>query len=134
MSFSLSRKSLGKLGGVHPDLIKVVKRAIELTSVDFGITEGLRSITRQKELYAQGRTTPGKIVTKTMRSRHLTGHAVDIVAYKDGKISWANHLYAKIAKAFYEAAEEYDILIKWGHDIQGLDDDAHFELDKEKYP
>lgn len=132
--FSLSRKSLAKLGGVNPDLVKVVKRAIELTTVDFGITEGLRSITRQKELYAQGRTTPGKIVTKTMRSRHLTGHAVDVVAYQKGKVSYENHLYAKIAAAFFKAAEEYDILIKWGHEIQGLDDDAHFELDKEKYP
>lgn len=127
MTFSLSRKSLAKLGGVHPDLIKVVKRAIELTSVDFGITEGLRSVSRQKELVAQGKS-------QTMRSRHLTGHAVDIVAYKNGKVSWANHLYDKIAAAFFEAAEEYDINIVYGGNWKTFKDCCHFELNRENYP
>lgn len=127
MTFSLSRKSLGKLGGVNPDLVKVVKRAIELTTVDFGITEGLRSITRQKELVAQGKS-------QTMRSRHITGHAVDIVAYVKGKVSWENHLYDKIAEAFFKAGEEYDINIVYGGNWKSFRDSCHFELNREDYP
>lgn len=130
--FALSRKSQAKLGGVHPDLVKVVKRAIEITPVDFGITEGLRSVTRQKELVAAGKS-------MTMNSRHLTGHAVDVVAYKDGKVSWDFGLYERIADAMFEAAKEYDITIVWGglfKDKNGnpWPDGPHFELHRGKYP
>lgn len=127
MTYKLSRQSLAKLGGVHPDLVKVVKRAIELTKVDFGITEGLRSVTRQKELFEQGKS-------HTMRSRHLTGHAVDIVAYVNGKVSWEDHLYDKIADAFKEAARELGVKIVWGGSFKKLVDKVHFELDKNVYP
>lgn len=125
--FSLSRSSLAKLGGVHPDLVKVVKRAIETTKIDFGITEGLRSVNRQKELFAAGKS-------KTMLSRHLTGHAVDVAAYKDGKISWDFDLYEKIADAMLSAGAEFDIPIVWGGLWEKFPDGCHFELHKGKYP
>jgi len=125
--FKLSRASQGRLGGVHPDLVKVVKRAIEITTVDFGITEGLRSVTRQKELVAQGKS-------QTMNSRHLTGHAVDVVAYVNGKVSWDFGLYERIADAMFEAAKEYDITIVWGGYWDTLKDGPHFELHRGKYP
>lgn len=125
--FALSRKSQARLGGVHPDLVKVVKRAIEISSVDFGITEGLRSVTRQKELVAAGKSL-------TMNSRHLTGHAVDVVAYQNGKVSWDFGLYERIADAMFEAAKEYDITIVWGGLWTTLKDGPHFELHRGKYP
>lgn len=72
--FRFSRRSEKNLEGVKPQLVAVVRRALELTEVDFGITEGLRSKYRQKQLVAEGKS-------QTMNSRHLTGDAVDVVAY-----------------------------------------------------
>ena len=125
--FSLSRSSLGKLGGVHPDLVKIVKRAIELTKVDFGITEGLRSVERQKKLVLEGKS-------QTMLSRHLTGHAIDVVAYINGKVSWDFENYEKISDAMFKAAAEFDIPITWGGLWTTLKDGPHFELHRGKYP
>lgn len=127
MTFELSRKSLAKLGGVHPDLVKIVKRAIEITKVDFGITEGLRSRERQLKLVAEGKSL-------TMNSRHLTGHAVDVVAYVNGKVSWEQHAYDKIADAMFKAAAEFDIPLVWGYYWEKLRDSPHFELHRGKYP
>ena len=106
-SFKLSNRSLSRLDGVHPDLVAVVKRAIELTDIDFGVTEGLRTAERQKELVAKG-------ASKTMNSRHLTGHAVDVVAYLGTEVSWHFGFYYKIAAAFRKAAIELGIPIVWG--------------------
>lgn len=125
--FTLSRASLGKLGAVHPDLIRVVKRAIEITTVDFGITEGLRSVDKQKKMVAEGKS-------QTMLSRHLTGHAVDVAAYVDGRASWDFGLYEKIADAFLKAGAEFDIPIVWGGYWKTLKDGCHFELHRGKYP
>lgn len=83
MAFRLSSRSLARLDGVHPDLIRVVKRAIQITPVDFGITEGLRTKERQKELVAKG-------ASRTLKSRHLTGHAVDVVAYIGSEVRSCN--------------------------------------------
>ena len=74
MGFILSRRSLKNLEGVHADLVRVVERALEITSVDFVVTEGLRSVERQEQLVKSG-------ASKTRRSRHLTGHAVDVAAW-----------------------------------------------------
>lgn len=127
MAFRLSSRSLARLENVHPDLIRVVKRAIELTPVDFGITEGLRTKERQRQLVAQG-------ASRTMNSRHLTGHAVDVVAYIGSEVRWDWPLYPRIAKAFRQAAAELKVPIEWGGDWPKLRDGPHFELSRKAYP
>ena len=107
MSFELSLRSLDRLNGVDDSLVVVVKRAIELTTVDFGVSEGLRSIERQKELVAKG-------ASKTMNSKHIEGLAVDLVAYIDGRVSFELNLYDNIADAMAAAAREYGVTIRWG--------------------
>lgn len=107
MSFTLSQRSLNNLTGVQPALVAVVKRAIQITKVDFGVTEGVRTVMRQKELFDRG-------ATQTMNSRHLTGHAVDLVAYIGDRVSWELNLYDDIADAMKQAAIELDTPIKWG--------------------
>ena len=107
MSYALGSRSLGRLEGVHPDLVRVVKRAIEITAQDFMVTEGLRTLARQKDLYAQGRTKPGPVVTWTLKSKHIDGLAVDLVPFNDGKPDWtAGKNFDEIAKAMHDAAEE----------------------------
>ena len=107
MSFELSLRSLDRLNGVDDSLVVVVKRAIQLTEVDFGVSEGLRSVARQAELVSKG-------ASKTMNSKHIDGLAVDLVAYIDGRISWELNLYDNIADAMAAAAKEYGVTIRWG--------------------
>ena len=107
MSFKLSSRSVGRLDGVNPDLVKVVKRAIELTDVDFGVTQGLRTLEEQEKLVAKG-------ASKTMKSKHLTGDAVDLVAYIGSRISWEITLYDNIADAMKQAAKELNVKLRWG--------------------
>ena len=126
-NFSLSRRSLARLEGVHPDLVRVVKLAIELTEVDFGVTEGLRTIEKQREYVAKG-------ASKTMNSRHLTGHAVDLVAYIGGEVNWSWPLYHKIADAMKRAAKSLNVPIIAGADWVKFPDGPHFELDRKSYP
>lgn len=99
--------SLNRLEGVKPTLVAVVKRAIQISKVDFGVTEGLRSVATQKKYVAQGKS-------QTMNSKHITGDAVDLVAYVDGKISWELNLYDDIADAMKKAATELGVSLKWG--------------------
>jgi len=107
MSFKLSERSLGRLDGVDEKLVKVVKRAIELTKVDFGVTEGLRTIERQQELVNSG-------ASQTMASKHIEGKAVDLVAYVGDRVSWELNLYDDIADAVKQAAKELDVAVRWG--------------------
>tara|TARA_E500000081_G_scaffold83714_1_gene84986 strand:- start:685 stop:1152 length:468 start_codon:yes stop_codon:yes gene_type:complete len=112
MAFSLSSRSRGKLEGVHPDMIAVVGRAIELTKVDFGVTYGVRTVEEQEKLVAAGRS-------QTMKSKHLiqdTGfsHAVDVVAYDGSNVVWELNVYDDICDAFKEAAIEHGVAVKWG--------------------
>ena len=107
MAFKLSQRSLDRLEGVKPELVELVKRAIEITTIDFGVIEGLRSEERQKELVAKG-------ASKTMRSKHLTGDAVDLMAYLDGKACWEIPVYEPIADAMKQAAIECGTEIRWG--------------------
>lgn len=112
MSFRLGSRSLAKLEGVHPDLVAVVQRAIELTDVDFGVTYGVRTVEEQEKLVAQGRS-------QTMKSKHLIqedgySHAVDLVAYFGSDISWELNVYDNICDAMAQAAREVGIAIKWG--------------------
>jgi peptidoglycan L-alanyl-D-glutamate endopeptidase CwlK len=107
MTFKLSRDSLDELQGVDPRLVAVVKRAIQLTTVDFGVTEGLRSLETQKKYVAAGKS-------QTLKSKHIDGRAVDLVAYIGGKVSWELNVYDNIADAMAKAAKELGLPIKWG--------------------
>lgn len=127
MAYQLSKKSLSRLEGVHDDLVRVVKRAIEITTVDFTVLEGLRTKERQAQLLKAGATT-------TMNSRHLTGHAVDLGALVGGKVRWDWPLYYKIADAMKAASAELDIPIEWGGDWKKFKDGPHFELNRRNYP
>lgn len=126
-NFRFSKRSEGNLGGVNPALVKVVRRALEITTVDFGITEGRRSMARQRELLREGKS-------QTLRSRHLTGHAVDVVAYLGREISWDWKYYERIAEAFKRASAELNIPIEWGGDWKTLKDGPHFQLPHKDYP
>ncbi|HBY9808459.1 TPA: M15 family peptidase [Klebsiella pneumoniae] len=120
--FSFSHRSENNLKGVDPRLVTIARRALVLSEVDFGITEGLRTKERQKQLFEQGKS-------MTMNSRHLTGDAIDVVAYIGGKVSWNWSLYEIISRAFKQAAE-YGVTIEWGGDWEKLKDGVHFQLKK----
>lgn len=124
--FVLGSTSRNNLRGVHPDLVKVVERAISISDIDFRITEGVRSKQRQAVLVSQG-------ASKTMDSRHITGHAVDVVALIGGVVRWDWPLYSKIAAAFKQAAADLNIKIVWGGDWKTFKDGPHFELDRSVY-
>lgn len=135
--YKLSSKSRTKLVGVEEPLVLVVERAIQISSVDFAVTEGLRTLARQKELYAKGRTAPGPIVTWTMNSKHLQGRAVDLVPFVAGRLVWDDvSLFKKIGEAMFQAAHELEVSIRWGYDWdmdgvlqeKGEYDGPHFEL------
>jgi len=124
MTYKLGLRSLYRLRGVHPDLVAVVKRAIEITDTDFTVLEGLRSAARQKKLVLAGKS-------MTLNSRHLTGHAVDLAPYP---ITWEWPLYYNIAKAMKGAATDLSTPIIWGGDWKRFKDGPHFELDRKEYP
>jgi peptidoglycan L-alanyl-D-glutamate endopeptidase CwlK len=124
MGFSLGKRSKEKLRGVHPDLVSVVERAIELTEQDFTVIEGLRDIDRQRELVKAGKST-------TMNSRHLDGHAVDIAPWP---ISWDWDEFYPIADAMKQAAEELEVDLEWGGDWKSFPDGPHYQLSRKAYP
>lgn len=108
MAFQLSQRSLGKLEGVNPKLVAVVKRAIEITTVDFGVVEGLRTKERQIELFEKGASQIREGGT------HVEGRAVDLMAYIDDRGSWELNLYDNIADAMKQAAVEKGVGVRWG--------------------
>ena len=107
MSFKLSQRSLDKLEGVDSSLVDVTKRAIELTKIDFGVIYGMRTEEEQKKLVASGKS-------QTMKSNHLIGRAVDLMAYVDGAACWELNVYDDLCDAMKAAAEELDVAVKWG--------------------
>lgn len=134
MAFVLGPKSRERLTGVEPELAAVVKRAIELTTQDFMVLEGVRTVARQKQLYAQGRTAPGNIVTWTMRSKHIEGKAVDLVPWP---VDWNTaSKFDAIYTAMMAAADELGVSIRSGMDWDGdgklrerrESDSPHFEI------
>ena len=127
MTYNLSKSRETALLGVHPDLVKVVERAIEITEIDFAVLEGVRSKTRQEQLVKAG-------ASQTMRSRHLTGHAVDLGAYVAGSVRWDWPLYHKLAVAVKQAAAELKIPIEWGGDWTTFKDGPHWQLPWKDYP
>jgi peptidoglycan L-alanyl-D-glutamate endopeptidase CwlK len=133
MGFKLSSSSMGKLAEVHPDLVRVVERAIEISKVDFSVTEGLRTLERQKLNVAKG-------VSKTLHSKHLRqpsgyGHAVDIYPRDaTGKLvmdwgqPWPGREWAGVSGAMKAAARELGVKIVWGGDWPKFRDGPHYEL------
>lgn len=136
MAFALGKRSLERLQGVHPDLVKVVKLAISRSDVDFTVIEGVRSREKQAENVRKG-------VSQTMNSRHLTGHAVDIAPLVNGQIPWNDKSYFnKQAQLMLACADELGIAIRWGGDWnengdwkdEKFYDGPHFELRRQQYP
>lgn len=123
MGYVFSKQSLSKFAGVNPKLVEVAKRALSISEVDFGISEGLRTLERQKQLLSEKKT-------QTLKSYHLQGKAIDVVAYVDGTISWEWSLYEKISKAFKQAASELGVKITWGGDWKSFKDGPHFQLEE----
>jgi peptidoglycan L-alanyl-D-glutamate endopeptidase CwlK len=125
--FVLSARSEERLNGVHEDMQRVVRLALTKTAVDFAVIEGLRTKERQAELLAKG-------ASKTLNSRHITGHAVDLAPVIAGEIRWDWPPFYKIAEAMKSAAGELGVAIVWGGDWRTFKDGPHFELDRKVYP
>ena len=112
MAFVLSKRSQSRLEGVHPSLVEVVHKALQKSSVDFGVTQGVRDLETQKKLMAAGRS-------QTLKSLHLPqddgfSHAVDVVCYLDGEVCWELPVYDRVADAFKAASEDVGLTLKWG--------------------
>lgn len=126
-----------RLVGVSPVLINILRNAIPLIPFPIMVVEGLRTRERQAELYAQGRTKPGKVVTWTLNSKHIDGKAVDLAPYIDGKIDWSDpKKFDAINKGMSLAAKRLGVKIRWGADWdqdgvpreRGETDSPHFEI------
>ena len=127
MSIVLGQRSLSRLEGVHPDLVRVVKKAASMASLDFTVLEGLRTTARQRQLFDQG-------ATKTMNSRHLTGHAVDLAPMIGGTVRWDWPLYHRLAVTVKAAAAVENVPLQWGGDWRTFKDGPHWELPWKAYP
>lgn len=125
--FVLSARDKTRLKGVHPDLVKVVVEAAISSPVKFMVLEGKRTVARQRKLVASG-------ASKTMRSRHLTGHAVDLAPIVDGKISWAWPVYNILGPHIEATAKKLGVQIKWGGRWKRFKDGPHFQLKWRYYP
>ena len=127
MTRKYSARSLKNLQGIHPDLRRVVDRALQDSPLDFVVIEGLRTKERQKQLVASG-------ASKTMNSRHITGHAVDLVPIgPNGKAAFDWPLYDRLGPAVKEAAAKEGVQIVWGGDWSSFRDGPHFELHRSVY-
>lgn len=127
MPYQLGSRSLRRLVGVHPDLRAVIEHAITITDLDFSVLEGLRSLSRQRELLAAG-------ATRTLRSRHLTGHAVDVAPYVGGRVRWDWPLYHRLAPQIMQAAADVGVPVEWGGHWRKFRDGPHWQLPWDRYP
>lgn len=133
MTITLSARSMDRLSGAHPDLVRVIRRAAAISNIDFTVLEVLRTLERQKKLVAQG-------ASKTMKSRHLPSadgksRAVDIAPLdEDGAVTWEWPLYHKLAKVIKQAAADVGVPIEWGGDWRTFADGPHWQLPWSKYP
>lgn len=131
----LSKSSEAKLKGVHPDLVRVVLRCAKDwkdKQFTFGITCGVRTLEEQKVLVKKG-------ASKTLKSRHIPAkngysHAIDVVAFIDGKVRWDWPLYDKISKAMKAAAKAEKVPVEWGGDWVSFRDGPHYQLPWASYP
>lgn len=128
MTRTLTARDRQRLVGVHADLVRVLERAARGGSVPWRVTEGVRSMDRQAELAAAG-------ASRTMRSRHLTGHAVDL-AVEDGRggVRWDRPAYEALAAEILAAAKAENVPVEWGGHWRGLFDGPHFQLPWASYP
>ena len=131
MRFQLSDRSLSNLAGVHPDLARVVERAIEITPLDFGVSEGLRSEEKQRLMVKEGRS-------QTMNSLHLKkpdgyGHAVDLYVLVNGSVSWEHKYFRKVIQAVFTAAIEEGVQIEAGALWRDFLDSPHIQLNQKYY-
>jgi peptidoglycan L-alanyl-D-glutamate endopeptidase CwlK len=126
VSFRFGERSEAALAGVHPDLVRIVRVALTITDIDFSVHEGLRTLERQKKLYASG-------ASRTLDSYHLTGDAVDLVPYVDGVLRWEHPLCNQIAQAMHEACTRLHERLVWGRvwdmELEELDPD---DLEEER--
>ncbi len=140
MTFHFGRRSLERLEGVHPDLVKVAHQAIVATTVDFCILEGCRTMERQRLLFQSG-------ASQTLNSRHIpalprddekdsgpVGHAIDIGAWVDNMVRWDWPLYDMLAIAMKAEAEEVGVPIEWGGDWKSFRDGPHYQLPRKTHP
>lgn len=127
MTFKFGERSEARLVGVHPDLVKVVRRALQISKVDFAVVEGVRNKERQAELVKSG-------ASQTMNSRHLNGHAIDIAPVVGNQVRWDWPLYYVLAEAMKAAAAEANIPIEWGGDWRKFKDGPHWQLPWKEYP
>lgn len=123
----LSARDESRMAGLHPDLVRVIRRAAAATEVPFAVIEGMRTLATQKAYVAKG-------ASKTMKSRHLTGHAIDIAPMMDGEISWAWPLYHKLAPVVKAAAAAEKVPLEWGGDWRSFKDGPHWQLPWKVYP
>lgn len=126
MTFAFGSRSLRRMSGIHPDLRKVMDRAITITDMDFTVLEGLRTLAQQRKYYSIGKS-------RTMKSRHLTGHAIDIAPLVDGKVTWDWAIYDRFAPVVKQAAQDVGIKIEWGGDWNWRDG-PHWQLPWRDYP
>ena len=127
MTIILGQRSLSRLEGVHPDLVRVVKKAAAMSDLDFTVLEGLRTVERQKQLVKAG-------ASKTTNSRHITGHAVDLAPLLNGVVSWDWPLYRRLAPIVKAAAADERVPLTWGGDWRTFKDGPHWELPWAAYP
>ena len=127
MARKYSQRSLNNLRGIHPDLRRVIDRALQDSPLDFVVIEGLRSVDRQKQLVASG-------ASRTMNSRHITGHAVDLMPIGPNGPAFDWPLYDELGPAVKQAAEKEGVALDWGGDWKSFRDGPHFELDRSVYP
>jgi peptidoglycan LD-endopeptidase CwlK len=138
MTWTLTTRDETRLSDIDEKLASVVRRAAETCPNPFMVTEGRRTQQRQDDLYAQGRTKPGKIVTWTKDSKHIKGEAVDVAPLADdGSIPWGDiPRFDEIAQHMFAAAKLYGVNLRWGADWdrdgqvreRGESDSPHFEI------
>lgn len=134
-----SRKSRERLEKVKPEIAKVMIEAKKDSPINFEISVGIRTQAEQDELFKQGRTKPGRIVTWTLDSNHKTGHAVDVVIIgPDGNADWTEAHYEDLSKHICAVAEKLGIALIWGgtfKDRHGKPrpDRPHYELNRTIY-
>lgn len=132
MAYYLGKTSLKNLNGVHPDLVRVIVRAIQITKYDFGVSEGERTLAKQKQEVAEGDSS-------TLDSLHLEqddgfSHAVDIFGYVNGKADYSSKVMNKIAQAMFTAAIDEGVQLEWGGFWQKPKDKPHWQLNRKYYP
>ena len=125
--FKFNTNSSKIISGVHPHLQAVMTLALSKSDIDFTVLEGMRLLSRQRVLVAQG-------ASKTLNSRHLTGHAIDVAPLINGKVSWDWPLYHKMAVTIKAAAKELNIPLEWGGDWKSFKDGPHWQLPFKEYP